>query len=438
MSASRLHIAYYADDFTGATDALESLALAGLRTRLFLDPPTPARLAAHHGLHAVGVAGLTRSQATPDLARTLRPAFRALRRLRPRFVHYKVCSTFDSSPHIGSIGRAIEVGREVFGRRAVPLLVAAPTLGRYCIFGNLYARFGIGSQGAIHRLDRHPSVSRHPVTPMTEADLRRHLAKQTTLKTALFDLLEVQSHADDARARLRTVARDADIVLFDALRQEHVGRIGELLPTLAPASSPFFAVGSSGMGTALCAGKRPAPSGAGYDRGPARKRRDDSPLLVLSGSCSPVTAGQIACALADGFFGLRISCSPAREGRETSAILRALQTGKNVVAFTARGSARGRPIDPKILGSTLGRIARAVLAAIPLQRLVVAGGDTSSYAARALGIESVEFLSRFVPGAPLCRAAAPGSPADGLEVNFKGGQVGAPDFFVRISTANLR
>jgi hypothetical protein len=32
-------------------------------------------------------------------------------------------------------------------------------------------------------------------------------------------------------------------------------------------------------------------------------------------------------------------------------------------------------------------------------------------------------------GVPLCRAHAPGSPADGLEVNFKGGQVGAEDYF---------
>ena len=38
-------------------------------------------------------------------------------------------------------------------------------------------------------------------------------------------------------------------------------------------------------------------------------------------------------------------------------------------------------------------------------------------------------LAPLAPGAPLCRAYAPGSPADRLEVNFKGGQVGAPDYF---------
>ncbi len=69
-----LQLAYYADDFTGSTDALESLASAGLRTRLFLDPPTAAQCA---GLDAVGVAGLTRSLPPAAMEAVLRPAFTA-------------------------------------------------------------------------------------------------------------------------------------------------------------------------------------------------------------------------------------------------------------------------------------------------------------------------------------------------------------------------
>jgi uncharacterized protein YgbK (DUF1537 family) len=38
-------------------------------------------------------------------------------------------------------------------------------------------------------------------------------------------------------------------------------------------------------------------------------------------------------------------------------------------------------------------------------------------------------IAPLTPGAPLCRAFAPGSPADGLEVVFKGGQVGAENYF---------
>ena len=86
-------------------------------------------------------------------------------------------------------------------------------------------------------------------------------------------------------------------------------------------------------------------------------------------------------------------------------------------------------LDLLLLGAQLGRLAREAAAQVKPRRLVVAGGDTSSYAARALGIESLEMLAPLTPGAPLCRAHAPGSPADGMEINFKGGQVGSTDYF---------
>ena len=53
----------------------------------------------------------------------------------------------------------------------------------------------------------------------------------------------------------------------------------------------------------------------------------------------------------------------------------------------------------------------------------------SSFAARALGIEALEMIAPLTPGAPLCRALAPGSPADKMEVVFKGGQVGPENYF---------
>jgi uncharacterized protein YgbK (DUF1537 family) len=82
-----------------------------------------------------------------------------------------------------------------------------------------------------------------------------------------------------------------------------------------------------------------------------------------------------------------------------------------------------------ILGTALGKVLRGALAQSKVRRVCLAGGDTSGFAARALGIEAVEMIAPLTPGAPLCRAFAPGSPADGLEVVFKGGQVGAENYF---------
>jgi uncharacterized protein YgbK (DUF1537 family) len=50
---------------------------------------------------------------------------------------------------------------------------------------------------------------------------------------------------------------------------------------------------------------------------------------------------------------------------------------------------------------------------------------------------AVEMIAPLAPGAPLGRAHAPGSPAHGLEVNFKGGQVGAPDYFGAVAAGAL-
>jgi uncharacterized protein YgbK (DUF1537 family) len=409
-----LRLAYYADDFTGATDALEILAQAGLRTRLFLDPPTAAQCT---GLDAIGVAGLTRSLAPDPMEHVLHPAFTALHALAPRHVHYKVCSTFDSSPTVGSIGRAIDVGAAIFASPSVPLLVAAPALGRYCVFGQLFARYGIGSNGAIHRLDRHPAVSRHPVTPMTEADLRLHLGRQTAKKIGLLDVLALDS-ADPAARFAEQVAQGAQIVLIDGLHAAHLHRAGQLIDGLA-VSAPLFSVGSTGIESALI-----AHWGFAATAVQTRPAAAASPLLALSGSCSPVTAGQIDQAAHHGFTCLEFS--PAA----LPATLAALRAGRHTLLYTNRGSPSGPPLPADRLGAQLGQFALEAIAQSGVRRLAIAGGDTSSYAARALGIHSLEFLAPLSPGAPLCRAQAPGSPADGLEVVFKGGQVGAGDFFL--------
>ncbi|MEO5562708.1 MAG: four-carbon acid sugar kinase family protein, partial [Chitinophagaceae bacterium] len=144
-------LAFYGDDFTGSTDALEFLTRAGAKTMLFIEPPSKAVLAKYPGLNAFGVAGRTRSMSPAEMKKTLLPAFEKLKQCGARHVHYKICSTFDSSPKIGSIGKAIDAGAEVFKNKFTPLLVAAPLLGRYCLFGNLFARMGIGSEGSIHR-----------------------------------------------------------------------------------------------------------------------------------------------------------------------------------------------------------------------------------------------------------------------------------------------
>jgi len=433
--ASQLRLAYYGDDFTGSTDALEQLTRAGLRTMLFLDPPSPDRLAETPGLQAIGVAGLSRSLDPVAMERTLAPAFAALRALGPRHAHYKVCSTFDSAPQVGSIGRAIEIGLAVFGGRFVPVVVGAPALGRYCVFGNLFARFGIGSTGEIHRLDRHPAMQRHPVTPADEADLRLHLGRQTERKIGLFDVLHLAKSPTDAEAALQAiVAAGAEIVLFDTMEDAHLARIGALLEG-AVGTPPLFSVGSSGIEMAL--GAQWEAEGRATTRREWPKVTSVDQLLVVSGSCSPVTAGQVEWAQAHGFATVPLEAEKPDLETAVATAAREIRSGRSVVLFTSRGAGQGAAVPAQLLGPALGRIALGVIEATGVRRLVVAGGDTSSYAGRALGVEAVEMIAPLAPGAPLCRVHAPGRSAHGLEVNFKGGQVGAPDYFGAVRRGSI-
>ena len=99
---NRLLLTFYGDDFTGSTDALEQLTLAGIRAMLFIQPPTAAQLRRFRGLQAVGVAGMTRSMTPKAMEKELRPAFKKLKALGAPHVHYKVCSTFDSAPELAA------------------------------------------------------------------------------------------------------------------------------------------------------------------------------------------------------------------------------------------------------------------------------------------------------------------------------------------------
>jgi uncharacterized protein YgbK (DUF1537 family) len=126
--------------------------------------------------------------------------------------------------------------------------------------------------------------------------------------------------------------------------------------------------------------------------------------------------------------------------RAAAATVEALAGGKSVVVHTChdmQDNVESKQCSPRILGGVLGKIVLAAAEQYTLRRLCIAGGDTSSYVARQLGIEALEMIAPLAPGAPLCRVHAPGSPVDGAEVNVKGGQVGRPDYFASVKRGHV-
>jgi len=421
LPSEGLILAWYGDDFTGSGAVMEVLSFAGLPAVLFLDPPTPEMLARFPGVRAVGLASDARTRG-PDWMRAELPrAFAALRGLGAPMLHYKVCSTFDSSPETGSIGTAAEIGMEPGD--VVPLIVAAPAIGRWQTFGNLFARAGDG----IHRLDRHPTMARHPVTPMDDADVCAHLARQTDMRTGLIDLLDLKAGRGSARLAEERAA-GGGIVALDVIDDQTLAAAGEALWQTAPA----FVIGSQGVEYALVAAGR-AEGLIGVPDA-AQSLEPVERIAVVSGSCSPVTAAQIGRAEADGFdvIPLDPSDSDWESGLEiaTRAALASLSAGRSPLVATARGASDPGVRDGGRIGTGLGRLLDRLVREAGVTRAVIAGGDTSSFAARGLGLMALTAENPVAPGAALLR----GHRADGgsLEIALKGGQMGPPEYFVRI------
>lgn len=435
-----LDFAWYGDDFTGAAATMEALTFGGIPSVLFLETPDPAQLQRFPGIRALGLASTARTEGPAWMRAHLPEAFRALAALQPRILHYKVCSTLDSAPETGSIGTALEIGCELFDPAWVPVLIAAPQMRRYQAFGQLFA--GVGAE--VHRLDRHPVMARHPVTPMGEADVARHLGAQTALPLGALTLEDYHLGSDQALARaLRQGKRALTLDAVDAASEAEAGR---LIWQASAGAEPLFTIGSQGVEYAVI---RHLAAQDGHVIPPMPGSRGAAgPILAVSGSVSPVTAAQIAWARGNGFCTLRLDPAALILGSADLAALGAsalaeLQQGRDVLIYTAEG-----PEDPGIaalaaalqqtgqsasaanqqIGESLGRLLCSLTRAAGLKRVVISGGDTSGHATRQMGIFALEALAPTIPGAALLRASAEGS-FDGLEIALKGGQMGSEDYF---------
>jgi uncharacterized protein YgbK (DUF1537 family) len=408
-------LSYYGDDFTGSTDVMEALASHGVETVLFTRIPTAEEFAPFADHQVFGLAGLSRSQSPAWMDEHLPPIFAWLKSLGARYAQYKVCSTFDSSPALGNIGRATEIGLQAFGQAMAPMIVGAPQLKRYTQNGVLSA----GYQGETYRIDKHPVMSRHPVTPMLEPDLLKHLALQSNLPSTI----------------VRGAWPESGIGFVDVFDLDSQIRAGKRLLDWQGG----FLVGSSGVEYALVAAQ-------------SLSKKAFAPLkavdqtVVISGSVSPTTERQIRYSTQNGFTALPIDAvelasEKASLGAIIETALQLLNEGKSPIIHTALGPASDAgsilnaiPHARQKLGEGLGIILRALIERTKLRRVLVAGGDTSSHALGQLDIFALTTRMPLpkTPGSPLCIAASNNQHLSGLEIALKGGQVGDDAYFVNL------
>ena len=104
-----------------------------------------------------------------------------------------------------------------------------------------------------------------------------------------------------------------------------------------------------------------------------------------------------------------------------------------ITALMAGGLTRGQAQHEggRLLGQRLGQLVDTVLRAVPLRRLLLSGGDTSSQITQRLAPDALLIAARLAPGAPLCRVVSRERHLQQLQIALKGGQMGQPDYFVK-------
>lgn len=451
MTNHNLLLAFYGDDFTGSTDAMEALAMNGYRTVLFLKPPSLEMIASFSEIQCIGVAGTSRAKSPDGLEEELHPIMEKLAHSNARIVHYKTCSTFDSSPTVGSIGKAIQVSRSYFTEQStIPLLVGAPALGRFTLFGNHFARSG----QEIYRLDRHPIMSKHPVTPMDEADLRKHLLKQLNEKVGLMNILELEGIYKEVEQRYFDKQRDSDILLMDVLDQERLTTSGRLLWDSSKERTQFV-VGSSGVEYALTSYWDKIGMPKSKETIVKEKFERCENILVMSGSASEITKKQIEQAISQGFYGVRIPIELLVGDENLSKdflkdAVERLKNGQSVILYSALGPddeaiyETRRILEEKgvsaidagsYLGSQLGRWTKYLMKIANIKCVVIAGGDTSGFATSEMNVYGLEVIQSISPGAPLCKVYSDDMYMKDVQLALKGGQFGGPSYFSDVLNA---
>jgi uncharacterized protein YgbK (DUF1537 family) len=399
-------IGVIADDLTGAGDIAGILSRSGARTRLI--PGIPTDVAAP-GADALVIGLKTRSAPVAEAVTTSLAALDWLRAAGVAQVIFKVCSTFDSTPegNIGPVALALLDALQAPGAAVCP---AFPANGRRLFLGHLF----VGD-----RLLNESGMQHHPLTPMTDPDLRRWLARQTGGGVGH---LPRERLPDASFALAERYAAGERLVICDAIDDT------DLLTLARGLKGQALIVGGSAIAMGLPAnfGLRPAAAAA---------RPGAAPGCVLSGSCSTATRGQVT-AHAEGHPMLRVGpadmADPAAAGRRALAFLIAHRDDRPLVASTAppeevaaAQAAHGRDGLAARLDAFFAALATEARRA-GFRAIVVAGGETSGAVMQALGPVPYDIGAEIAPGVP---ALYPADPGQGLVL--KSGNFGGPDFFAR-------
>ena len=405
-----------ADDFTGATDLAGVLVQGGMRSVQLSGVPAPGLEVGE--VDAVVVALKSRSIPAADAVRQSLDALAWLRARGASRILFKYCSTFDSTPS-GNIGPVTEALLDALGVGQTIVCPAFPSYGRTIWRGHLFVGDALLNESGMER---------HPLNPMTDANLVRVMQAQSRRKVGLLRAPVVALGPAAVRDALSDLAAEGVVhVVIDVTSDQDLRTLGEAIADLA------LITGGSGIALGLpdALRRRGLLGDLAADALPAV----DGQELVLAGSCSTATRAQVAAmrAWAPAFRldPLELARGDAPIEAARAFLAEHLGTGPALVyatdapqAVAVAQAALGRERAGDLVERAMAQLATAAVAA-GVRRLVVAGGETSGAVVQALGIQGLRIGRLIAPGVPATVALA--DPP--LALALKSGNFGGPEFF---------
>ncbi|MFA7665898.1 MAG: 3-oxo-tetronate kinase [Burkholderiaceae bacterium] len=408
-----------ADDFTGATDLANNLVRAGMRTVQTIGVPEAGLTI---DADAVVVALKSRTLPAEDAIAQSLAALEWLRTAGCRQFYFKYCSTFDSTDR-GNIGPVTDALMAALGTDFTIACPAFPAAGRTIFRGHLF----VGDQ-----LLSDSGMRDHPLTPMTDANLVRVLARQSKHEVGLLRYDTLAAGVTATRTAIDALRADGvGIAIVDATSDDDLLTMGEAfagLPLVTAGSGVAIGLPQNFRRAGLLPAEPVAPT----------LPRIAGPAVVLSGSCSTATLGQVAYWQAEHpawqLDPLRIARGEPVVDEALAFVLAAQARGLPALVYASAAPDAVRAIQQQLgrdeagtmIEHTMAELARRLRAA-GTRRFVVAGGETSGAVVQALAVQALRIGPQIDPGVPWTETVE----AEPVAITLKSGNFGAPDFFAK-------
>jgi len=413
-----------ADDLTGATDLALMLTRTGMRTVQVMQIPDASQR--FDGFDAVVVALKSRTIPAADAVRQSLAACDALLDCGAKQIFFKYCSTFDSTDE-GNIGPVADALLDRLKADFTIACPAFPTNKRTIYMGNLFV-------GDVPLAES--PMKDHPLTPMRDSNLVRVLSRQTKHKVGLVPFATVDKGSDAIADAFRAArARGERHIIVDAITDMHLYNIG------AAAADLKLITGGSGVALGLPSnyireGLMKAAEAQKTMRAPKGR------AVILAGSCSQATRGQVAAARKAGIptYQLEPMALATHEVRASDVLAWAIAqpADKPVMIYSSAEPAEVAKVQEVLGRDAAGHLVEAALGATAIglaangfTRFLVAGGETSGAVVNELGVTALEIGPEIDPGVPWTRAIDAKGGGKGIVLALKSGNFGTVDFFLK-------